>query len=223
LINLTQIEFKENRPDETVKYYRTADYIFDIENLSENTELNSIEIDGGYKNAEQLAQFSRLKKLYLNYKSNIDFDFEIFSQLSQLEELECHNITQKNLDLVFNMTDLNILFLDFSNNKKLNWSNITKLNQLENLSVDYVMQEEFDILCNLVNLKRISLYFTYDNSNKEINLSNISKLKEIEGIFIDFVDGSDPKNEMSFVNYEGIYNLEHLTNIGIVGCVEFNK
>jgi len=59
LVNLTKFVFYENLPD--VKNYRTAVYIFDIENLSENTELNSIEIDCGYKNAEQLAQFSKLK------------------------------------------------------------------------------------------------------------------------------------------------------------------
>jgi len=218
LIHLRNFIFYENLPD--VEDYRNAVYTFDIEELCENTELNSIEIDCGYKNAEQLAQFSKLKKLDLNVRSDNDFDYEIFSQLSQLEELWCCNITQENFDLICNMTNLKNLYLNFSNNKKINWSNITKLNQLEKFSVDYVTQEEFDVICNLVNIKRISLYFSYNKANKEVDLSNISKFTEIEGIHIEYIYGSDPKNEMSFINYEGVYDLEHLTSIYIDGYIE---
>ena len=218
LVNLTKFVFYDNLPE--VEDYINAVYIFDIEDLCENTELNSILIDCGYKNAEQLAKFSRLKKLDLDFKSDIDFDYKIFSQLSQLEELWCCNITQENFDLVCNMANLKKLYLNFNNNKKLNWSNITKLNQLEDLSVDYVTQEEFDVICNLVNIKWIFLYFSYNNANKVVNLSNISKLTEIEGIHIEFVYGSDPKNEMSFVNYEGVYKLEYLTSTYIDNYIE---
>jgi len=220
LIKLTKLVFYKNLPD--VEDIRKAVYIFDIEDLCENTELNSIVIDCGYKNAEQLAQFSKLRKLDLWFKSDNDFHYEIFSQLSQLEELWCCNITQENFDLVCNMANLKKLILDFNNNKKLNWSNITKLNQLENLSVDFVMQDEFDVICNLVNLKWISLYFSYNNEHKQVDLSNISKLTEIESAYIEYVYGSDPKNEMSFINYEGVYNLEHLTSVNIEGYLNKN-
>ena len=64
------------------------------------------------------------------------------------------------------------------------------------------------------------IIFSYNNEHKEVDLSNISKLTEIEGIHIEFVYGSDPKNEMSFVNYEGVYNLEHMTSVYIEGCID---
>ena len=108
LVNLTKFVFYDNLPE--VEDYINAVYIFDIEDLCENTELNSILIDCGYKNADQLAQFSKLKKLDLDFKSDNDFDYEIFSHLSQLEELWCCNITQKNLDLVCNMPNLKKLY-----------------------------------------------------------------------------------------------------------------
>ena len=178
------------------------------EELFANNNITELDLSGNLENLKWLKNFSQLKVLIFNTKSDNLDDYENFKYLENLEFLDFHSN---------NLEDLNFL----SNCKKLKELQLSLIAYGE----DKLKLKNLDFLENLINLEKL----TISHLGNEINIDGLIKCKNIKDLSLSLREGEGFNikslkgcKSLEYLNLDGISNVDFEGNILELGKIKVN-
>ena len=177
------------------------------EELFANNNITELDLSGNLENLKWLKNFSQLKVLIFNTKSDNLDDYENFKYLENLEFLDFHSN---------NLEDLNFL------------SNCKKLKELQLSLIAYgdkLKLKNLDFLENLINLEKL----TISHLGNEINIDGLIKCKNIKDLSLSLNEGEgfnikslEGCKSLEYLKLDGISNVDFEGNILELGKIKVN-